>query len=345
MKTQSKFTVPVSIGLFAAIFLFACADGNRESAVQDKSAGVYRMADSISAAAPPAVEQSKLVDQFLANTNEKDQADFLSGFQNVFSSSASRMNSLDSTHRFIRTGDIKFRVNNVAAATYRIEDITARFGGYVADTKLTSELQSRYEVPVSTDSSLETMRYVVTNTILIRVPARNLDTAIKSLVPLIDYLDYRNINTNDITLSVLSNQLAQRRNANYNSRLSHDIDSKGTKLPDVQSAEESILRQQESSDNAMIENLRLDDQVRYSTVTIQIYQRESIRQELIKREKTIDAYEPGFGTKLSEGLSSGWKGLRFVITLFVTVWPLWIFGAGIWIFIRWLIKKNEKAAK
>ena len=71
---------------------------------------------------------------------------------------------------------MKFRVKNVAGATYRIEDLTAKFKGYVADTKLTSQLQELKEIPVNKDSSLETMRYVVMNTITLR---RRIDDAIR----------------------------------------------------------------------------------------------------------------------------------------------------------------------
>jgi hypothetical protein len=260
----------------------------------------------------------------------------------IISSSAARATRLDSTHRFIRTADVKFRVKNVADATYRLEDITARFKGYVADTRLTSDMQSLTQTPVSKDSSLETMKYVVTNTLTLRIPSENLDTTMKSLVPLIDYLDYRNINMHDITLEVLSNNLAQNRLGKYNARMANDIDTKGKHLDDVQNAEQSILNSQESSDNALIENLRQDDQVRYATITILIYQRETIRQELILREKTVDAYEPGLGSKLCDSLSTGWHGLQTVIMIFVLLWPLWLIAFTVAVCIKWALKGTKK---
>ncbi len=261
--------------------------------------------------------------------------------ETIITSSAARATRLDSTHRFIRTADLKFRVKNVAGATYRIEDITTKFKGYVADTKLTSEMQSSTEIPVSKDSSLETMRYIVTNAITLRIPSENMDTTLKCLVPLIDYLDYRNINMRDITLDLLSNKLAQDRLGKYNARLSNDIDTKGKKLDDVQNAEQSILNSQENSNNAMLENLRQDDQVRYSTVTILLYQRETIRQELVKREQSVDAYEPGLGAKMKESLSEGWHGLQEFLMVIVILWPLWLIGIFTYVFVKWLVKKNK----
>jgi hypothetical protein len=277
-----------------------------------------------------------------SNSNVVANFSDASGLKQIISSSAARATQLDSTHRFVRTADLKFRVKNVAGATYRIEELTAKFKGYVADTKLTSQMQDLKEVPVTKDSSLETMRYVVMNTITLRIPSENLDTALKCFVPLIDYLDFRNINMRDITLDVLSNRLAQNRLGKYNARLSTDIDQKGQKLHDIQSAEQSMLSAQEGSDNALIENLRQDDQVRYSTITLYIYQRETIRQELVKREKAVDAYEPGLGKKMGESLSAGWHGLQSFLVILVILWPLWLVVLITYIFVKWIMKRNRK---
>ena len=258
----------------------------------------------------------------------------------VVSSSAARANRLDSTHRFIRTAEIRFRALNVPRATYSIEKITGHFGGYVADTKLRSEMLSMNLVHVSTDSSLETMRFMVTNTLTLRVPSEKLDTFLTSLVPLIDYLDHRNINTQDITLEVVSNQLAQNRLAKFNVRMAANIDNKGKKLPDIGEAEESMLRKQEQSDNSLIENLRFDDQVRYSTINMQIYQRENIRQELILRERSVSAYQPGLGSRLGESFLKGWNGFRTFLSVLVLLWPIWVIVAISWFTIRWFVRRN-----
>jgi len=44
----------------------------------------------------------------------------------MVSSSAAVENKKDSTHKFIRTAELKFKVKSVIKSTYNIEDITAR---------------------------------------------------------------------------------------------------------------------------------------------------------------------------------------------------------------------------
>lgn len=337
-KAYSKYSVKadsISAGTYSAP-TDANAAGNTVSNA-DYNSSNYAVTNLDASAANGAVNSTWIgYDAQAKITNNKN-------FKEVFSSSAARPNALDSTHRFIRTADIKFRVKDVVNSTYSIENITARFGGYVANTHLTSEQTGQYTTRVSEDSSLETMHYMITNKIVLRIPVENLDTTLKSLVPLIDFLDYRNVSTNDISLEVLANMLQQKRQGKYNARLSKDIDEKGKKLNDVQSAEQSVLSSEETADNALIQNLRLDDQVRYSTITLNIYQHETFRQELVKNEKTISSYEPGLGEKLSKAAKGGWHGLRAILVFFVTIWPLWLIGAAVWALVRWLVKNQKRA--
>ena len=58
----------------------------------------------------------------------------------LVSSSAAVVNKKDSTHKFIRTADLKFKVKSVIKSTYNIEDLTARQGGFVTYTNLSSNI-------------------------------------------------------------------------------------------------------------------------------------------------------------------------------------------------------------
>jgi hypothetical protein len=106
-----------------------------------------------------------------------------------------------------------------------------------------------------------------------------------------------------------------------------------------------MLHQQENSDRALIENMRMDDRVRYSTVSVNIYQHENIRQQLVKREKPIAAYEPGFGEQTGESFYSGWRGFRTFISGLIVLWPVWMFGATLFFGIRYLLRKKGLLSK
>lgn len=251
------------------------------------------------------------------------------------SSSAAVENGKDTTRRFIRSADLKFKVKSVIKSTYDIEDITNRQGGFVTFTNLTSNIDNATTTAVSADSSLETTYYTVTNSITLRVPNTKLDTTIKEISNNIDYLDFRIIKAEDVALQILSNNLTQKRSAKNEERLTNAIDNRGKKLNETTVAEEILLSKQEQSDNAKISNLSLTDQIKFSTINLSIYQRQTIKRELISNDKNIDAYEPGFGTKILDALVYGWDILETFIVFLTKLWGLFLFA----IFVYFIYKK------
>jgi len=241
------------------------------------------------------------------------------------SSSAAVENGKDTTRRFIRTADLKFKVKSVIKSTYDIENITNRQGGFVTFTNLTSNINNVTNTAVSADSSLETTYYTVTNSITLRVPNTKLDTTLKEISNNIDYLDYRIIKAEDVALQILSNNLTQKRSAKNEERLTNAIDNRGKKLNETTVAEEILLSKQEQADNAKISNLSLTDQIKFSTINLSIYQRQTIKRELISNDKNIDAYEPSFGNKILEALIFGWDILETFIVFLTKLWGLFLF--------------------
>lgn len=243
-----------------------------------------------------------------------------SASNSFISSSAAVENKNDTSRKFIRTADLKFKVKSVIKSTYDIENIAKRQGGFVTYTNLTSEINDVTNTAVSEDSSLETTYFTVINSISLRIPNIKLDTTLKEISKSIDFLDYRIIKADDVALQILSNNLIQKRSAKNEERLTDAIDSRGKKLKETAIAEEILLSKQEQADNAKISNLSLTDQINFSTINLSIYQRKDIKRELISNDKNIDEYEPSFGSKMLEAIKLGWNILE---TIFITLTKLW----------------------
>lgn len=256
----------------------------------------------------------------------------------VISSSAA-VQPKNSNRKFVRTADIKFKVKNVAKSTYAIENVTNKFGGFVTYTNLESHINHKEETRVSQDSILETTKFTVDNNITIRVPNTKLDTVIKSIAKEIDFLDSRLIKADDVTLQMLSNKLAQKRSESTEKRIANSIDTKGKKLNQVMAAEETLDTKKEANDNKTIENLSLNDQVNYSTLTINLYQRESIKHELYASEKSINNYRPNLGLQIWDSLKTGWFMLESIIAFIVQLWAIFLIGFLVWISYKKFLKK------
>ena len=243
----------------------------------------------------------------------------------VVSSSAAVENK-NSNRKFVRTADVKFKVQNVAKSTYAIEDVTTKFGGFVTYTNLQSNIHNEDRTKVSQDSTLVTTKYKVDNNITIRVPNTKMDTVIKTIAKQIHFLDYRIIKADDVSLQMLSNELAQKRSNSSEKRLENTIDSKGKKLNQVVKAEETLDAKKEQNDASKLQNLSLQDQVNFSTLTLNIYQDESIKQEMVANEKSINAYRPNIGLQIWDSVKTGWFMLEHIIAFVVVLWPFVLIG-------------------
>jgi hypothetical protein len=277
------------------------------------------------------------------SSQERMKHEVTDSTSNAFiSSSAAVENSTDTTHKFIRTADLKFKVKSVIKSTYNIEDITTRQGGFVTYTNLTSSIENVTNIAISADSSLETTYYTVSNSITIRVPNTKLDTTLKEISKNIDYLDYRVIKADDVALKILSNNLTQKRSAKNEQRLTNAIDNRGKKLNETTIAEEVLSSKQEQADNAKVANLSLIDQINFSTINLSIYQRQTIKRELISNDKNIREYEPSFGSNLLDALKFGWDILAAFLVFLTKLWGLFLFGIVAFILYRKFGNKLKK---
>lgn len=311
--------------ILIALFLCSCGGGN---ASRDKMDSLHKDDSMLKAAAPGLLKQQ--------------QTDSL-GHMNApapTTSAAARDNPADTLHQFIRTADLRFRVKNVRSTTYQVEDIALHFGGFVTQSHLASTQGYTTLTPVSADSSVETMHYTVENTIVMRVPVEKLDSTLKAIAPLIDYLDYRNVDARDIRLERIRNLLRQRRSANYQHRVDQATAGRPLKVDDATTVATAMMNQQESADEAWLENQQLADQLRFATLHIQLYQSTSILRHMRENDRVPDAWKPGYGSELHDAAKGGWDMLKGIVWVLVRIWPFTLLMViGGWVTYRLLRKK------
>jgi hypothetical protein len=258
------------------------------------------------------------------------------------SSSAAVEKGKDTLRKFIRTAELKFKVKDVIKATYQIEDIVGRFDGFVSYTNLSSNTDYKYTSRVSADSSIELTHFTVVNTMTLRVPNTMLDSTLKAIAPLVEYMDYRIIKADDIGLQILSNRLAEKRINKHEQRMNNAIENRGRKLRETTDAEENLYNKRETADNAMISNLALMDQVNYSTVNLSLYQKQEVKKERVANEENIKSYEPNFASKLVEAMQEGWNMIEAVIVFIARLWGLILFAIAVFLLYRIIRKRFGK---
>jgi hypothetical protein len=303
------------------ILLFACAEGmERESGYTKDKRENYADEDLAFEVIPEESTQDNDISQFI-------------------SSSAAAVSD-DSLRKIIRTGNMKFRVKDVRHSSIQIENYIQRFGGFVALTDLESRINKTEITPISADSSLETIYYTTYNDITFRVPVANLDTTLRTIALLIDFLDYRRIEARDITFSLLLNKMAEKRLGKHAGRIEKAIDEQGEKLRHTTAAEDALLSREEMLDRTKVRTLEIYDQIEYSTVNLHIYQRKEFKRTVIKNDKNISAYKPGMWSEIRTSLGTGWQILKSIILGLLSIWPLIILGAaGYFLYLKFFKNK------
>ncbi|MCG9792976.1 DUF4349 domain-containing protein [Flavobacterium algicola] len=271
--------------------------------------------------------------------NSEEMAIMMSDGKAISSSAA--VDKPGSDRKFIRTADLKFKVKNVLNSTYAIENIANKFDGFVIYTNLQSNYRGSYKTKISQDSTLETTHYVVENNITIRVPNRQLDTVLKAIAKQINFLHFRTITAEDVTLQLNSNQKSQSRNAKAEDRLKKAITTKGKKLSDIVTAEDHLVSKEANKDSLANRNLTIQDKIDFSTITIAMYQDESIKQEMIANLQDYEYYKPNIGIRIVDAMKAGWYVLLDLIVFLIKIWWLLLLIGAAFVVYRKVRKKDD----
>jgi len=252
------------------------------------------------------------------------------------SSLAAVVDPRDTLHVFVRTADLRCRVPDVVRGTYSVEDIVRRNGGYVAHTELRTSVARTERITIAADTALERSWSTVHNTLLIRVPDERLDSTLLALAPLVDQLDHRVVDADNVKLQLVANALQQQRLARHTNRLSGAIDRTAGKLKDVAATEDELLNKEARKDEALMERLALQDRVAFATVRLDLYQREVMTAALLPVAPPIDPYRPDLAVSMQHAVAQGWGMVRGFVLVLVTLWPLALLGLGVWLGMkRW----------
>lgn len=234
-------------------------------------------------------------------------------------------NPVSEDRKFIRTAELKFKVLDVAKTTSNIESIVRNQGGFVVYTNLSSNIENKDTYQVSSDSSLETIYYTLSNELKLRIPNRKFDSTLQTIAALVDFLDYKVVKADDVSLQLLENQLTKKR---------------ANKSTGKTSAETETYSK-EKADEAEIADRGLSDQLRYSTISLQFSQRESIKRSMIPNNKDIAAYTPNIFVKIWDAIKIGWTKIEDLFLFAIEMWGIILLAILAWLLFKKLNNKTN----
>ena len=248
---------------------------------------------------------------------------------------------VDGERKFIRKASARFNVKDVYASALGIEDTVAAHGGFVVMNDIGAVRQSSAKHPIGDGKLLELVEYKVQGQLTVRVPSARTQEFLRAIVSHVVFLDKRTFNAHDAQFDLLRRQLDVVRSQETQSELGQAI-ADGGKLGPKADAIAARGEIKSARDQALLEKKEFEDQVAFSTITLELYQQSKVVQtEHIDIDGVFTKARPGFFSRIGYEFSDGWYGLLDFIVALVMIWPVLLIG-GIIAAVIWRIRRARR---
>ncbi|RBQ10345.1 DUF4349 domain-containing protein [Pedobacter miscanthi] len=239
------------------------------------------------------------------------------------------------TEKIIKTADMRFRVKDVQKTKEQLSKTIKAEGGTVAEFSIESTIQETDKVKQSTDSLKEITSYRTQGYLIAKVPSDKLDEFTNTIAKMAVFVDHQSMKMDDQSIAYLSNKLkAQNR---------IDAIEKINKVASKKSANvESSLYIKDDYVDKRIDNIRIDSRVKFSTITLNFYQDNTVKTMVVGNDNLYD-YRPPFINRLWLGIVNGWTIFKEIIIAVSNLWMLILIGVVVFFVIRHFIRKDKLA--
>jgi hypothetical protein len=198
--------------------------------------------------------------------------------------------------KLIKEGRVEFETDNINSTRKLIFESIEKYKGYT-----------------SSDQEYKSIGRV-SNTIVIRVPAKNFDLLLNDATKGVTKFDSKNIEVKDVTEEFLDIQARLKTKKELENRYL-ELLKKANSVTEILEVEKQIgqLRSEIESIEGRLKYLK--SKVSLSTLTMTFYQ--SIPNET------------EFGNKFKDGFKSGWDNLIWFFVFLTNIWPFILIGIGL----------------
>ncbi len=237
------------------------------------------------------------------------------------------------TEKMTKTADMRFRVKDVQQTKQKLSETLRKQGGLVMEFSINSAIKNTEKVKFSADSLKEITSYQTDGYMVARVPAEHLDELTNDIAGMAIFVDNQSLKMEDRSLSYIENRLKAENRQQAVVQI-NKVASK--KSPNVKSA----LVIKDDYVDRKIQNLAIDQQVKYSTITLNFYQDHSVKSIIVANDNIYD-YKPSFFRRLGLNLADGWMYFKELVLLLSKFWMFIVAGFTAFLVIRYYAKKQQ----
>lgn len=237
--------------------------------------------------------------------------------------------------KIIKTADMRFRVKNVQNTKEQLSQTIKAQGGSVAEFSIQSVIQETEKVKQSTDSLKEITSYRTEGYLVAKVPSEKLDDFTNNIAKMAVFIDNQSMKMDDQSMAYLANKM---KADNRIEAVTHLNKLATKKSPNV----ETSLYLKDDYVDRKIENLLINNKVKYSTITLNFYQDNTVKTMVVANDNVYD-YKPGFTSRFWLNIINGWTIFKEIILALANLWMLVVVGIAVFFIIRYFVRKNNVA--
>jgi hypothetical protein len=216
--------------------------------------------------------------------------------------------------KIIKSASARYKVKDVKIATDQIRAIALKYDAYISDLRFENNL------------------YQKQNRFTIKVPQQHFDIVMDSIGKVVEFVEYENITTKDVTEEYIDLQGRLATKLEVKKRYEEILRKNARTVEEILNTEEKLRVLQEEIESAQGRLKYLSNKVAYSTIQIDLF-------ETVEYTEEPSSYKKSFGDKSKDALSFGWKMIESIVLFFIHIWPLLLLGIILVIVLkRWLKK-------
>lgn len=236
--------------------------------------------------------------------------------------------------KLVKTAGLHCKVHDVEKSTRAVSAIAQQFGGMVFNLSMEYEETGRNELPLSADSLMIVTVATPQANMTIRMPSQNLEAFMYGVADIGYFTRSSTLNIDDRSLQYLENNLKQQSRTAVITGSSLRRDKSFTHTRPIQVKDDVIDKQ--------LANKSIDAQVNYSTVSLNLYQNQVIRKEVVANYAVAD-YQLPFSQRLGNAISNGWQMFQSFLLVLAHLWMFVFITAGGYFYYRFLQHKRKLA--
>ncbi len=242
--------------------------------------------------------------------------------------------------KIIHTADFNCKVADVFVATTKLENLVKSVGGIVQESQMNNNSYDTKTSYYTADSLRQTKTYTPMATLTLRVPSQYLDSVVSALPGMCTFVDSRILKQSDVTYKYLSNVLKNQIGNNNTTKQALKLAKKSYEPIEVQEYDNYT---QEQKIDRKIENMNMDENINYATLTVAFAQPEQVFVQTIVNPDYI-AKTP-FSLQCKSALNTGWELIKMFIVWCMKIWPLILICIATLVFVKRFTRRQLAVAK